>query len=382
MKSIQSPIINKALSKYELSRIQMTSTKFEKTEKCKSKPKTQYYNDLGHCLDHMKELYYNKFTFFNEEIFSTIHSTEDKIIRILFSKKYCIGGKQTFIYEKHGLNLRQKINSCIKNNLPLFFILPAFPFKIHNNLKSWRRDADLAEVAALLNLNSLALEIEKVYPKGAIFQIVHDGQMYCNDFLHSKEAALRYLNSLKQFVKRLGINSTIYFYDMKELIQDFSDFGVFSERAENEISKYWSENFNGNKIQLLIKSTINNLNTIDLSKLMLNIKSNSTSSNYDNKLYDYALKGAFKYMVTQHTLEIMDFFGRINPNGIRCTVHPKEAQIGLKLVRRNNYLLPWMGVGVIKPDQTISVRYQYTVQNYAKEIGIIKGDSTPFYYLI
>ena len=86
-------------------------------------------------------------------------------------------------------------------------------------------------------------------------------------------------------------------------------------------------------------------------------------------------------MVVQHSLEKVDFFNKMIPHGIRLTVHPKEGNIGIYLVKRQTHLLPWMGVGVVKNNGEVSVHYESELISSEKYRPVfIKGDVHPFYY--
>lgn len=90
---------------------------------------------------------------------------------------------------------------------------------------------------------------------------------------------------------------------------------------------------------------------------------------------------AYEYMIVQHTLEKINFFNTLVSDGIRMTVHPKKGQVGIYLVKRSTFLLPWMGVGVLKKSGEVSVRYEYDVK-HSKQFSpvFINKGTTPFFY--
>jgi hypothetical protein len=86
-------------------------------------------------------------------------------------------------------------------------------------------------------------------------------------------------------------------------------------------------------------------------------------------------------MVVQYALEKANFFNLIVPNGIRLTVHPKEGQIGIFMVKKRTHLLPWMGAGVLKNNGEVSVHYESELLSGGKYYPVfLKGEKHPFYY--
>ena len=213
--------------------------------------------------------------------------------------------------------------------------------------------------------------------------------MYYRHFLHSKDDADRYFASLKNFVENLGFNDVIKLRDAFEELQQFSDFPKIYDEARKEMENLWlTEKDTNKKILVIKKSSHDNINLSDIPEdvlLELNNKDGTGLSEEVCKIKEDIDKRAdtctFEYMAVQHALEKLDFFNRSVPNGIRLTVHPKEGQIGVYLVKKTTFLLPWMGVGIIKKSGEVSVRYEIEVKNNSDFTPvIIKNEQYPFYY--
>lgn len=67
-------------------------------------------------------------------------------------------------------------------NLPIQFIIPAFPFKSRNTeSKVLGVLPDKGEELALLTLNSFIDKVTPIYPKGAHLTIISDGRVFADD---------------------------------------------------------------------------------------------------------------------------------------------------------------------------------------------------------
>lgn len=375
-------------SDYDISRVQMTATKysFEPREiKYEIKPVViDYFDFLNFRKNHESGI-----IFFQEKDFLKANTLAEKILRVVTSQKYRAGTTEILNLEKYQDTYLKHINYFVERNEPVRFMLPAFPFKIKNPLKSSRADADLAEVASFCKFNEIHLQIKRVYPQGAQFHIFHDGHLYYRHFLHDKEDADRYYHSLKAFVNKLGLDEVIKIRDAFEELQKFNDFAEVYDQARKEMQNLWSIGADTNERILNIrKSAHDNINLSDVSEdvlLQINTREFANLPNdiqqVKNEIDKRSDACAFEYMTVQHALEKLDFFSRNVPEGIRMTVHPKEGQIGVYLVKKTTFLLPWMGVGILKKNGEASVRYEIEVKNNPEFVPvIIKDEKYPFYY--
>jgi pyoverdine/dityrosine biosynthesis protein Dit1/predicted house-cleaning noncanonical NTP pyrophosphatase (MazG superfamily) len=268
-------------------------------------------------------------------------------------------------------------------------MLPAFPFKIANPLKSFRDDADLAEIGAFARFNEINLQIKKFYKFGAQFYVFHDGHLYFRHFLHEKEDADRYFLSMKRFIKELGLEDIIILKDAFDELKTIDNFSELYKESRKEMVNLWQEGkFSNVKIQSIMQSAKNNIKLSDVPYHIL-YKINfaedwdltSEEKKLKSEINERADKCAFEYMTVQHALEKANFFNKRVPGGIRLTVHPKEGQIGIYLVKRKTYLLPWMGVGVLKNNGGASVHYESELISNGKYFPVfLKGEKFPFYY--
>lgn len=382
-------------SDYDLTRIDMTGTQYEGLDS----QTLSYYQKHQDLLD-KKEIEYFDFKKFLKNFNSRIQpfppqemekypKLSEKILHIITSERYRNGSLETINLDKYKEGFIQKIEYLISKNEPIKFMLPAFPFKIANPLKSSRGDADLAEVASFCRFNEINLQIQRFYKPGAQFHIFHDGHLYYRHFLHSQEDADRYFNSLKRFARELGLEKVVILRDAFEELKKIENYPQIYQEARKEMTNLWSKGkFSNEKIQRIIQSSKNNIRLSDVPYQVLydvNFSEDWDLSNEEKKLKneinERAKKCAFEYMTVQHSLEKADFFNKMVPNGVRLTVHPKEGHIGIFLVKKKTHLLPWMGVGVLKNNGESSVHYETELISNGKYYAVfIKGEKHPFYY--
>lgn len=379
-------------SDYDMSRIDMTGTFYEKlSSEAVEENADKLIKETIKNFDFKKFIkkFNNQINYFSKNDFNKCKTTSEKVLRVITSQKYRNGSFETINLEKYGKGFLEKIDYWIEKKEPIHFMLPAMPFKIANPLKSSRRDADLAEIGSFCKFNEINLQIKKFYKPGATFTIFHDGHLYYRHFLHTKEDADRYFDSLKRFVKELGLAEVIKLKNAFEELKHIKNFKKIYDEARVEMTNLWkSEKYNNEKIQKIIQSAKQNVNLSDISfKVLYNINfMEDWDLSLDEKkikkeINERSEKCAFEYMVVQHALEKADFFNAILPHGIRLTVHPKEGQIGIFMVKKKTHLLPWMGAGVLKNNGEVSVHYESELLSSGKYHPVyLKGEKYPFYY--
>ena len=136
------------LSQFEISRVDMTWTY---TELFGNNKNIQPAITIPHFdFKDFATRYISNIVFFEDSYFSKNHSLAEKILAIILSPKYRNWTLEIINLSKRWDWFLEKIQFHINTNSPIEFMMPAFPFKIQNPLKSSRGDADLAEVASFL----------------------------------------------------------------------------------------------------------------------------------------------------------------------------------------------------------------------------------------
>jgi hypothetical protein len=89
-----------------------------------------------------------------------------------------------------------RVEHLVSRNIPIEFILPAFPCKSSNTDKVAGKSPDLGEELALRRLHNFVKAIEKIYQPGAKIWIVSDGHVFsdCSKYTHLNSIT-RYANA-------------------------------------------------------------------------------------------------------------------------------------------------------------------------------------------
>lgn len=379
--------IGNILSKFQIGRVDMTGTYHEFFSYNNNQQKILYIDTFPY--EQFAKDYIARIQILPSSYFNTSDSLAEKILRIIISPKYRNWSLECIHLEKWKEKILEKIQHHIDIKTPIEFMMPAFPFKIQNPLKSNRKDADLAEIVSLLKFYEIHKQIESVYPLGATFHIFHDGHLYYSSFLHSLADADRYLQSLLLFTKELWIDNNVIIHDAKnELDIIFPDRQKEYDIAEKDMKNLWDSDPENERIEKIKEASFNNINlsrypAYELFRIntLSDVKLSPHEIEDKKQITTLADKCAFEYMTLQHTLERLNFFETCIPYGVRLTVHPKEAHIGVHLVKKKTFLLPRMWVWVIKKDGSMSVRYESEVLGNCDYMKVcIRGEDQPFYY--
>jgi len=314
----------------------------------------------------------------------TIRRTGNKtndLIHLLTSTRYRRGPRRFF--ELNEGYYRNQIHQGIQFGLPLEFILPSFPVKCFNPLKVRRRTPDLAEVGCLSQLYSLCRNIEQIYDLGARFILITDGLVYAPIFEEPREHAENYRKELRLMIGNLGMRDFIRTRDMTGLIENRQNvFDTIYDENRNQIAQYWKTNPDDPHIRKLIENTMTNINlTMYEEEDLRDVFVHHRNPELESEIRSRARKSAFAYLVFLETIRNMNLLGSEFPDGIRVTCHPKEGQLGLNLIHPRSSNFPWNGVGLLRRDGSVRVRYEDEVRRDPQYIPVfIQGEEFPFYY--
>ena len=114
-----------------------------------------------------------------------------------------------------------KIRDAIENHEPIEFVLPAFPAKSSNRLKTLSSTPDLGEVEALKRLNHLADKIKSMYAPGAVVVICSDGRVFSDLVGVTENDVSLYGRELRLIRDRFSLKN-IDFFDLEDVYQDIS----------------------------------------------------------------------------------------------------------------------------------------------------------------
>ncbi|KAJ1555961.1 dityrosine synthesis enzyme, partial [Cladochytrium tenue] len=107
----------------------------------------------------------------------------------------------------------------IERNLPVRFVLPAFPCKSPNTeQKVLGSLPDLGEELALRTMDITGRKIKEVYPPGVSFLIVSDGHVFSDLLGVNDDAVVQYGETLRSMAHGMGLSSPFAFRGLDDLL--------------------------------------------------------------------------------------------------------------------------------------------------------------------
>lgn len=273
--------------------------------------------------------------------------TASNIMSLLLAHK-----RQGPVYERHGLDCRQcqaphryKIVNAIQNRQPLLMVLPAFPAKSANRLKTLSAAPDMAEVVGLRNLNSLCQKINAMHAPGVKLLICSDGRVF-NDLVFVSDAEVDiYQKGIMHIIQRDRLSHLDTFSlddvypdsstDMmqRQLMADYGDsLEHIQRRLQQEDAFHWQ--FNG----------IHRFMTEDLIYLQPQQSKNQSRKQAKEITYEVIRRSnAWSALLASRF-----------PQGVRLSIHPQACgsdKLGIQfLAAANRWATPWHNV-LLKNEQ-------------------------------
>lgn len=252
------------------------------------------------------------------------------------------------------------VERVTSERLPLFFILPAFPFKDQGafNAEGPPDEPDFGEVALLIRLHCLALAISRIHVECAQWIIASDGPLYAALFGLPPGAAQKYMQRMRSYRDRLNLRSTIsivslqdvsrrigYSYSSSRAMPDaFSTFTSDIRQILEALSRCDEEV--GRALRNLTYAAMWNMDTrrylqfVDRRELW-DVLSGRGRHALKGEVYEQARETAFRYAACNIALSLSKVIETEFPLGIRATSHAKRGQVAIP---RLGHVAPWNGV--------------------------------------
>ena len=306
-----------------------------------------------------------------------INKSNTEILKIIFNHRKlnegelaCKQNKCETCFELHDLD----INYFTSQNLPIHFILPAFPAKSPNTNKTLGKLPDLGEEMALITLNNLCREIKSVYPPGATITICSDGRIFSELVGVSDEDITIYVKEIRKMINDQNL-SYLTIINLEDLMEGNS----FHELREHILAAY-SETLEELHLKLQsndeFKKLFNGIHRfISDDQKYLNPQYSTTRIKEDSKVI--ALK------VIQNSNAWTRFLTYVYPKSIRLSIHPYPAhasKIGIQLTRAaNNWITPWHGVVILQEDGYLLMKKSEAIERNAT---LVFRENRPYYYTL
>lgn len=289
-------------------------------------------------------------------------------------------------------------DSCLKQQRPLQFVLPAFPFKDQNPFRTNTRAShvDFGEVSLLIHLYGLSLALAQIYPFGIEWIITSDGTAYSDIFQINRQDAILYRSKLRMLRSRLNLQNSINIIDLQEMIEGTPDFELIRSHLEDSLNRLYDSRSPAivERLNILARGMRWNLNTRTLlpkgvSALWRAIHQFPPTAEQEPLETDLAehlrkegLSAAVKYAAFSLTMKILGLYDAFFPAAIRATVHPKVGQVAIP---HAGNLYPWNGVCVVDFSDVTTV--EITEYHRICALGnlqacVLYGDTEIFYYML
>lgn len=302
----------------------------------------------------------------NQELFNIIANNR----KISALDHGCTGN---FCAECFGIH-ETKINYFTSQNLPLHFILPAFPAKSPNPEKVLGPLPDLAEEIALMTLENMCKEISSIYSPGATLTICSDGRIFSELVGVTDEQITLYVKKIKELITKLNLQH-INIVNLEDLTAGNS----FDEQRQELFEKY-AEPLEDLQHRMKVNPEFQHLfNGIHrfISEDRKAVAPDSTMSQIKKESKTIALQ------VIQHSNAWTRFLLYIYPNSIRLSIHPYNShndKIGIQLTKAtNNWITPWHGVIVLDTDGYTLMKKSEAEQKGAR---LVTENNQPYYYTL
>lgn len=252
-----------------------------------------------------------------------------------------------------------KILAAIQENVPVTFVLPAFPGKSPNPEKILGPLPDHAERLSLEFLSNLGLRIKKFYAPGIKIILCSDGRVF-SDVVGIKESNITsYQEGLKEMIRELGLTS-ITTFNLDDVYQEFS----FRQMRDELMKSY------GVSLEVL-KHKIKNGTThsatsaeqeahrmyCGITRFLFEDAIHAEQTKSRSAIQKEARTKA--YEVIRRSNAWSDLIAQRFPEALRLSIHPQicgSPKLGIRLIGNETWMTPWHGVAVETPNGYILLK--------------------------
>lgn len=242
-----------------------------------------------------------------------------------------------------------KIISAVQQNVPITFVLPAFPGKSPNTEKVLGHLPDHAEQLSLSFLGSLCHRIKEYYSPGIKMILCSDGRVF-SDVVGMKEAHVTdYQIELDKFIKEMGLSdiSTINLDDFYKDLDFLQMRDELMKNYGNSLDFLKQKIGNGAKSSATAEESEANRMYCGITRFL-----------FEDSLYPGQTKSrsaiqkesrARAYEVIRRSNAWSELIAEHFPEAVRLSIHPQTCgskKLGIRLIGNESWMTPWHGVVV------------------------------------
>lgn len=276
-----------------------------------------------------------------------------------------------------------KVIAAVAENMPVTFVLPAFPGKSPNPAKVLGPLPDMAERLALEFLQGLCDRVKAVYSPGAQVILCADGRVFSDVVGMRDEDVTAYQLELSNMIEEMGLAS-ISTFNLDEFYSGLS-FDLMRaklmERFGDDLSDIRRAVSIGGKDQ---DSSVDDKEThrlyCGITRFLLEDAMFPGQSKTRSALQKDCRSRA--YEVIQRSKAWGELVEARFPDAVRLSIHPQACgskKLGIRLIEPDNWMTPWHGVAV-----DMGGRFMLLKRAQAEELGaeLIHHAGRPSHYVL
>jgi hypothetical protein len=311
----------------------------------------------------------------------------ERVLSVLISSTYRKNSLAQMNLAECRSAILAALRRCTKREAPVQLTVLAFPFKVPNPAKvGARRLPDFAEFAAIRHFCLLREAIQRVYPPGLEFHILHDGSLIGEVFGISPQEVRRYEAYFGKLVERAQATDFIRCQDFSGLQRHAAlDPADSTGRLRLAAEQWWQGQRGTSEWKLSFWKTFGMMNLREIPatlvvKLMVQARLGRLPAGYE-RLERRVHSAMQQYHVKDAIIHQFDPRPLCFPDAIHATTQPRRGRLSIWMVRRGQSLLPWHGVGCLDDRGRARVLHAVDVLDRPNWRSVSAADEqTPFVY--
>jgi hypothetical protein len=310
----------------------------------------------------------------------------EDILSVLLSSAYRKNSLTAMQLPRCRPALMSALQRCLGRGSPIQVTVLAFPFKVPNPAKvGARKLPDFAELAAIRQCMKLRTAIQRIYPPGLEYHILHDGPLMANVFDVEMDEVRTYEAYFSNLVDMLAPDF-IRCHDFGELQQQSRlDPSASIEELQFNAERWFRENRGTAEWETAFRRTLGMINLRELpAEPVADLLRHATVGRLASE-WEHIGHRVYTAMVGYHVADaiIHQFDPRPScfPDAIHATTQDRRGRLALWMVRRGQSMLPWHGVGCLDEVGHAQVIHAVRVQDREDYHPLfVKNENTPFVY--
>lgn len=311
---------------------------------------------------------------------STAHTeTAEAVLKLIFKRRRLLPeeNEKPECFALEAEPHRTIIAWLVSKNEPINLILPGFPAKSPNRLKTLSALPDLAEKHALQNLCGLCDEIRQIYTPGAYVTICSDGRVFADLVRIPDQDVSDYGAHLKEYAHRTH-PEVFDFFNLDHVYPEVKDYTTLRE----ELLIQYGESIYDLRRRCKIEENAKAM-YLGITRFILEDYSGLETFKNASRTTLQKLARTVAYRVIQRSNAWTRLLEKYFDSAVRLSIHPQfrvSKKIGINLGETDDcWLTPWHGVAMKKNNKILLVK-----RKDAEQTGLLafeNGQPSHFEYL-